>query len=66
MAGDRLNLLIRALSDKVVIFGMSTYPKPNDILICFNPKGSVFPADTHRMEPANFLEVQGRMLRVVL
>jgi len=49
---------LRALFDKIVIFGMSAYPKPDDILISFNANGSVFPADTHREKTANFLEVQ--------
>ena len=58
--------MVRVLSDKVVIFGVSAYPKPDDILISFNTNGSVFPADTHRVETANLFEVQGRMLGVVL
>ena len=47
----------RALSDKVVIFGVSAYPKPDDILVPFNANGSVFPADTHRVETTNFFEM---------
>ena len=58
--------MVRDLSDKVVIFGMSTYPKPDNILISFNANGPVFPADTHRVETASFFEMQGRMFGIVL
>ena len=54
--------MVRVLSDKIVIFGVSAYPKPDDILISLNANGSVFPVDTHRVETADFFEMQGRML----
>ncbi len=55
-----------SLRDKVVIVGVSPYPKPQYSRRCFDAEGTVVQVDTHRPKRTHLLEVKGWMSRIGL
>jgi hypothetical protein len=54
------------LAKQPIIVGMVSDPEPHKPIACFDGESAVVSADPGRPEPANLLEVEGWMTRVLL
>jgi hypothetical protein len=60
-----LILLGAASFDNPVILGMSTNPYPDHIGAVLDSHGSIMQSNSRRPQRADFLEMEGRMVRVI-
>ena len=57
---------MRLLAKQPIVVGMATNPEPDEPIRCFYGQSAVVGADPSRPEPADPLEVKGRMPGVLL
>ena len=65
--GRQLDAVVGPLSAKQpIVVGMATNPEPDEAIRCFDGQSAVVSTDPSRPEPADLLEVKGRMPGVLL
>jgi hypothetical protein len=57
---------MRLLAKQAIVVGMAANPEPDEAVCRFDREGAVVSADASRPEPADFLEVEGGMSRILL
>ena len=57
---------MRLLAKQSIVVGMATNPEPDKRVRCLHGQSAVVGADPSRPEPADLLEVKGRMPGVLL